>query len=128
MSPTPTEGDLLASVDVTELHATRSDLMRERCPQFVEELEFGRFVRELLGSEQCAAVRIERHPTVDGSLSSHVSDVYRLIADFPLTLGVVGATFAPALAAMGAIAALVTDCTIEIERVGPPAGAGGSSQ
>ena len=50
------------------------------------------------------------------------------IAEFPLTFGVVGATLATALAAMGAIAALVTDCTIEIERVGPPAGAGGSSQ
>lgn len=46
------------------------------------------------------------------------------IAEFPLTFGVVGATLAPALAAMGAIAALVTDCTIEIERVGPPDGAG----
>ena len=39
-----------------------------------------------------------------------------IIAEFPLTFGVVGAAIAPALAAMGAIAALVTDCTIEIER------------
>jgi hypothetical protein len=39
------------------------------------------------------------------------------IAEFPLTLGVVGAAIAPAVAALGAIAALVTDCTIEIERV-----------
>jgi hypothetical protein len=39
------------------------------------------------------------------------------IAEFPLTIGVVGATIAPAVAALGAIAALVTDCTIEIERV-----------
>jgi hypothetical protein len=46
------------------------------------------------------------------------------IAEFPLTLGVVGATLAPALAAMGAIAALVTDCTIEVERVSPPVGVG----
>jgi Domain of unknown function (DUF4342) len=38
------------------------------------------------------------------------------IAEFPLTFGVVGAALAPALAAIGAIAALVTDCTIEIER------------
>ena len=40
----------------------------------------------------------------------------RLIAEFPLTAGVVGAVFAPALAAIGAIAALATDCTIEVER------------
>lgn len=41
------------------------------------------------------------------------------IAEFPLTIGVVGAAIAPAVAALGAIAALVTDCTIEIERVSP---------
>jgi len=34
----------------------------------------------------------------------------------PLTLGVVGALLAPALAAVGAIAALVTECTIKVER------------
>jgi hypothetical protein len=39
------------------------------------------------------------------------------IAEFPLTFGVVGA-LAPVLAAVGANAALVTDCTIEIERDG----------
>jgi diacylglycerol kinase family enzyme len=36
----------------------------------------------------------------------------------PLTLGVVGAVVAPTLAAVGAIAALVTDCTIKVERKG----------
>lgn len=35
---------------------------------------------------------------------------------FPLTIGVVGAVFAPVLAAIGAIAALVTECTISVER------------
>ncbi len=34
----------------------------------------------------------------------------------PLTLGVVGAILVPALAAVGAIAALVTECTIKVER------------
>jgi hypothetical protein len=38
------------------------------------------------------------------------------IAEFPLTAGVVGAVLAPPLAAIGAIAALVADCTIEIVR------------
>jgi hypothetical protein len=41
----------------------------------------------------------------------------RTIAEFPLTVGVVGAVAAPMLAAVGAIAALVTDCRIEVERV-----------
>jgi hypothetical protein len=40
----------------------------------------------------------------------------RTIAEFPLTFGVVGAALAPVLAAVGAIAALVTDCTIEVQR------------
>jgi len=38
------------------------------------------------------------------------------IVEFPLTLGVVGALLAPMLATVGAIAALVNDCTIEVER------------
>jgi hypothetical protein len=40
------------------------------------------------------------------------------IAEFPLTAGVVGAVFAPVLAAIGALAALLNDCTIAVERVG----------
>ncbi|MGH7203728.1 MAG: DUF4342 domain-containing protein [Candidatus Levyibacteriota bacterium] len=34
----------------------------------------------------------------------------------PLTLGVVGVLVAPTLAAVGAIAALITECTITVER------------
>ncbi|MBI2029244.1 DUF4342 domain-containing protein [Candidatus Gottesmanbacteria bacterium] len=34
----------------------------------------------------------------------------------PLTIGVVGAVLAPVLAAIGAIAALVSECTISVER------------
>ncbi len=41
----------------------------------------------------------------------------RSVAEFPLTAGVVGAVVAPVLAAVGAIAALLSDCTIEVERV-----------
>lgn len=40
----------------------------------------------------------------------------KTIAEFPLTIGVVGALIAPALAAVGAIAALVTECTLTVER------------
>jgi len=38
------------------------------------------------------------------------------IIELPLTIGVVGAALAPLLAAIGAIAALVTECTIVVER------------
>lgn len=40
----------------------------------------------------------------------------RTIAEFPLTAGVVGAVLAPVLAAIGALVALLKDCTIEVER------------
>lgn len=40
----------------------------------------------------------------------------RTIAEFPLTAGVVGVVFAPALAAIGAIVAVINDCRIEVER------------
>ena len=40
----------------------------------------------------------------------------RMLIDIPLTLGVVGALLAPQLAAVGAIAALVTQCTIVVEK------------
>lgn len=40
----------------------------------------------------------------------------KVIVVFPLTLGVVGVVVAPVLAAVGAIAALVTECTISVER------------
>jgi hypothetical protein len=44
----------------------------------------------------------------------------RSIAEFPLTAGVVGAVFAPVLAAIGALAALIGDCTILVERENTP--------
>ncbi len=43
----------------------------------------------------------------------------RSIIEFPLTVGVIGAVFAPILAAAGAIAALLGDCTLEVEREVP---------
>jgi len=46
----------------------------------------------------------------------------RILIEIPLTVGAVGVLIAPVAAAIGAIAALVTHSTIEVERVGekPP--------
>jgi hypothetical protein len=38
------------------------------------------------------------------------------LMSFPLTVGVVGAVLAPVLAAVGALAALIGECTIAVER------------
>jgi DNA-binding HxlR family transcriptional regulator len=40
----------------------------------------------------------------------------RTVVEFPLTVGVVGTVLAPVLAAVGAIAAVLTECTLEVER------------
>jgi hypothetical protein len=48
---------------------------------------------------------------------SIINDEGKTIIDFPVTLGVVGVILLPTLAAVGAIAALVTNCTIQVEKV-----------
>jgi phage-related minor tail protein len=68
--------------------------------------------------------------TVDGSqVVEKIKELIhkgRPLIDIPLTVGVgvaaVTALAAPVLAALGAIAALVTECTIEVERVGDTLG------
>lgn len=77
-------------------------------------------------------VRIEEHKVSGDDLVAkvkelvHEGNIRRIIIkneegktliEVPLTLGVVGAVLLPVLAAIGAIAALVTDCTIVVEKV-----------
>ena len=45
----------------------------------------------------------------------------RTMVEFPLTVGVIGTVLAPVVAAVAALAAVLTECTIEVERVGEPA-------
>lgn len=61
----------------------------------------------------------------------HEGNVRRLIIknedgttliEVPLTVGVIGAVLLPVWAAIGAIAALATDCTIVVERRDPAGG------
>ena len=40
----------------------------------------------------------------------------RTIAEFPVTAGLIGALLAPLVAALGAIVALLKDCTIKVEK------------
>lgn len=40
----------------------------------------------------------------------------KTIIEIPLTIGVIGTVLAPMLAAVGTVAALVTECTIIVER------------
>ena len=43
----------------------------------------------------------------------------QVVAEFPLTVGVVASVAAPVLAAIGALVALLTDCSIDLERRRP---------
>jgi predicted ArsR family transcriptional regulator len=45
----------------------------------------------------------------------------RTVAEFPLTAGVIGAVLAPVAAAIGAITALLAECSIEVEKSAPEA-------
>lgn len=60
-------------------------------------------VRDVIQEGNIRRVRIRQHE--------------RTIAEFPLTVGVVGAVLAPVLAAIGVLAALITDCEIDVEKV-----------
>ncbi len=40
----------------------------------------------------------------------------KTIMEMPVTVGVIGTALAPALAALGALAALLTECTIVVEK------------
>jgi hypothetical protein len=50
------------------------------------------------------------------------NDEGRTLIEIPLTLGVMGAVLLPVWAGIGAIAALVTNCSIEVEREGEDGG------
>ena len=55
-----------------------------------------------------------------------ISHEGRTLIEFPVTVGALGALLLPTLAALGAIAAMVTECTIEVQRQdvgGRPGGA-----
>jgi hypothetical protein len=45
-----------------------------------------------------------------------------VVMEIPLTAGAIAIVAAPLLAALGAFAALVTECTIEVEKITPKEG------
>jgi hypothetical protein len=88
-------------------------------------------------AERNAAMSEEKHQTEEYKLDGdevirkvkeliHEGNIRRLIIknedgkkliEIPLTIGVVGAVLVPVWAAIGAVAAVVTSCTIEVERM-----------
>ena len=75
---TSNDEELIATIDAHELHGIRWGMMRQMFPKFVEEIELGRYLRELLTSGHYGVVRVSRHRDSGGQLSTHAFDVYRL--------------------------------------------------
>jgi len=73
---------------------------------------------ESLKSEGGAVLERLKQLVHEGNVRSiRVRQGDHVVAVFPLTAGVVGIVVAPALAAVATLLALVSDCTIDIERV-----------
>ena len=75
---TLTSKELVTTIDVRELHGIRWGIMRQMFPKFVEEVELGRYLRELLTTSHCGAVHVQPHQGPDGRPSTHIFDVVRL--------------------------------------------------
>ncbi len=78
-------------------HKTRSEEFKVAGSQLIDK------VKELLHEGNIRRISIKQ----DG----------QTIVELPLTIAAVGAVFAPTLAAVGALAALVTNCSIVVERI-----------
>jgi len=71
MSTTTPGHTLLATVDIRELNTLRWGPMRQMFPSFVEDIELGRYLKQVLRNHGCRAVAIAAH-----GASSHILDVY----------------------------------------------------
>ena len=74
--------------------------------------------RESIEAEGEHLLKTIEHVVAEGNVRKiEISHNGKTVAEFPLTVGVVGVLLAPVLAAIGAIVAVLSDCKIEIERV-----------
>src|SRR6266571_2398232 len=95
---------------------TQTDPNMEQGRDFREELP-------VLGEQLLSRVRELLH---EGNVRRIIiKQEGHTVLEIPLTIGVVGVLIAPLLAAVGAIGAAVTNCTIEVVRTEPPAQTGG---
>ena len=69
---------LIATVNAHELHNIHWMLMRSMFPRFAEEVELGRYVRNLMASGGFNEVHIEHHRMPDGTRSDFLFDIYRV--------------------------------------------------
>ncbi len=115
------------------------DLLRERADisyadaRALLEEAGGDVLQALVLAEQRGKERKEFVFTKGSELLERVKEIIRqgnvskirvktgddIVLEIPITAGVVGALVAPTLAIVGAVAALATNCSIEVERLNP---------
>ena len=78
------------------------------------------FWEKVEGTTEQAIAEIKRLVAAGNVRRVVVKQHGNVVAEFPMTVGVVGAVLAPMAAAIGALAALLTECSIEVERTIPP--------
>jgi hypothetical protein len=74
------------------------------------------FWQKIEGTAEQAIAEIRRLVTEGNVRRVVVKQHGRTVAEFPVSVGVIGAVLAPIAAAIGALAALLNDCSIEVER------------
>lgn len=75
MSSQATE-QFIGTVDVAELRSIRGAIVRLLARHYAEEMELGRYLRELLATRRWSVVRVVPHSTEQGVPSTHVFDIY----------------------------------------------------
>ena len=86
-----------------------------RIEQHMSESETRREEYKVKGEKIVAKIKELLH---EGNVRHVVikNDDGKTLIEFPVTVGVAGALLVPVWAAVGALAALVTNCSIEVER------------
>ena len=121
-----TELDMLNKIDVLR---ERTDISYEEAKRALEAHN-GSVVDALITLEKEDKSRREQFHVRGSELVDKVKDLLRkanvnkirvkqeerTILELPVTAGVVGAVVAPELAILAAVAALITKCTVEVER------------
>jgi hypothetical protein len=76
--------EFIATVDTERLRTgIRWMFMRPFAPGLVQELELGRYLRELLGTRRWSVVHVQPHLDAAGVPSAHVVDIYGVPARAP---------------------------------------------
>ncbi len=92
-----------------------TSIQRRRETEMVETEERQREEHKVTGDRVISKIKELIH---EGNVRRIIikNDEGRTLIEIPLSIGVVGAILAPVWAAIGAVAALVTNCSIVVER------------